>query len=100
MLLDTQWTKLSGTAAGTTVISDRNCYMARIIFPGTATGTAIFYDTRVATGTTAGNQFFTIDQNKIGTAGGWTPALEVGARMNNGITAVVSGTVNMFVIWG
>lgn len=100
MLLDTQWTKLSGTAAGTTVVATSNSYLSRIIFPGTATGTAIFYDTGSAGGTSATNQFFTIDQNKIGTAGGWPSYMDVGTRMRDGITAVVSGTVNMYIIWG
>ena len=100
MLLDTSYTKCSGTAAGTTVIMERPGYLDKIIFPASATGTITLYDCDTAAGTSAANAVIVLDQNKVGTATGMPYVFPVGARMVSGLTAVVGGTTSYTVIWG
>ena len=58
--------RVSGTAAGTTVILDHPGNLERIIFPANKTGTLSFYDIAVAGGSAATN-FITAIANTTGT---------------------------------
>lgn len=90
-----QWKRVSGTAAGTTVVFARNGSFERIVLGQNKTGTATFYDTDSASGTAATNYIATIDN----TSGTVPHSVEVGIAVKKGLTVVVGGTVDMTVIY-
>lgn len=90
-----QYTRVSGTAAGTTVISARSGMFLRVISGNNKTGTATFYDSSTAAGSAATNYIIAVNN----TSGTEPVGLEVGTRFKNGLIAVVGGTTDMTVIW-
>lgn len=86
-----QWTVISGTAAGTAVICDRECTLGGVFIPSTTTGTITFYDS--ASGTS--DKTFSVVNNT-----GTTPnVIDLGIQMSNGLTYISGGTTSMMVIW-
>jgi hypothetical protein len=90
-----QYTRISGTAAGTTVVCPHNSNILRVVFNQNQTGTATLYDTATGAGTTSANTILVANNN----VGSIPTALEVGCRTKNGIVAVYGGTVDLTVIW-
>lgn len=93
-----QWTKISGTAAGTTVVSNRSGVLNNIVFPAAKTGTIALYDSATAAGTSLTNHIYTFDNNV--NAGNVPASLEVKTRFKNGLVAIVSGTTDVVAMWG
>lgn len=83
--------RFSGTAAGTSVLLDRNGEVRRIIFPANKTGTVSLYDVASAAGAIAANYIMDIP-NTVGTI---PSSLECGFRVKNGLTVVGGGTTDM-----
>lgn len=86
-----QWKRVSGTAAGTTVIKSNLTTLYGVVIGQNKTGTVTFYDN--ASGTSAATHMTAID-NTAGTPG---QSLYIGARCRNGITVVTAGTTDMLV---
>lgn len=89
-------TRVSGTAAGTTLVLGRAGQFARVIVPATRTGTASFYDSSTAAGTTAGNFLFAV----ANTTGSIPTSIEAGFRVKDGLAVVVGGTTDFTVVAG
>lgn len=87
------WTRVSGTAAGTATITARGGNLKSIIMGQNTTGTVSFYD--VAGATTAASEIFVL-QNTSGTS---PLAIDVNCRFKNGLVAVKGGTTDMTVVW-
>jgi len=88
-----QWVRVSGTAAGTTVIKASRTALYTVVIGQSKTGTVTFYDH--PTGAT--NLIMAVD-NTIA-AGAVPNSLEVGARLRNGLTVVTGGTTDMVVTY-
>lgn len=86
------WSRVSGTAAGTTTLTTGNKTLARVVIGATKEGTVTFYDS--SSGTTASLL------SAIGNTGGSIPtSVEIGARVKAGITCVQAGTTDMLVMY-
>lgn len=87
------WTRLSGTAAGTTVVANRSANLEGIFYGGAKTGTVTFYDAKTAAGTS--------DAGLIGgiTNAGALLQINMGIACKKGIVAITSGTTDMVVVW-
>ena len=90
-----QFTVVSGTAAGTTVIASRSANLVRVFVPANRTGTVSFYDCDTAAGTTATNAITDI----ACTVGSIPVSIEFGISTCKGITCVTGGTTNLVVIY-
>lgn len=90
-----QYYRISGTAAGTTVIKPSKTALYGIVIGQTKTGTVTFYDN--ATGTASGGLMDVV--NATAGAGAIPTSIEVGARLRNGLTVVVGGTTDMLVMY-
>lgn len=88
-----QWQRVSGTAAGTTVVKAEPGNLKTIIMGQNKTGTATFYDH--ASGTSATSLMFIL-QNTSGTS---PLALDINCRFKNGLVAETGGTTDMTVIY-
>lgn len=84
--------RITGTAAGTKVIMAQPGNWDSLIIGTTTTGTAIFYNTALAAGTTATNQLMIIT--------GGTNNIYPTGYCTAGLTAVLSGTVDMMLAIG
>jgi len=89
-----QYTIVSGTAAGTTVVAARPANLVRVYIPANRTGTVSFYDCATAAGTTAANAVTDI----ACTVGSIPTSIEFGCSFLKGITCVTGGTTNILVI--
>lgn len=90
------WKHITATAAGTTtIITDRDGTLERVVVPAQKTGTASFYDTTTTAGTTAASHMFDLP-NTVGTI---PTSVEVGARVQHGLVVVIGGTVDFTVIF-
>ena len=89
-----QAVRLSGTAAGTTVVRDRAAGVLRVIIPTTKTGTISLYDVATAGGTTAANFIMDI-QN---TAGSVPTSAALGFTTHTGLVAVKGGTTDLVLV--
>lgn len=89
-----QFTIVSGTAAGTTVVHSRPANLVRVFVPANRTGTVSFYDCATAAGTTAANAITDI----ACTVGSIPVSIELGFSTHEGITCVTGGTTNLLVI--
>jgi hypothetical protein len=87
------WTRVSGTAAGTTTITGHYGNLKSIVMGENKTGTVSFYD--VAGATTAATQIFALNN----TSGTSPLAIDVNCRFKNGLVAVTGGTTDMTVFW-
>jgi len=89
-----QYTIVSGTAAGTTVVAERPSSLIRVFVPANRTGTVSFYDCATAAGTSATNAVTDI----ACTVGSIPTSIEFGCSFLKGITCVTGGTTNILVI--
>lgn len=84
------WTRVSGTAAGTTTVTDRAATLDKVFYGIARTGTVVLYDS--ASGTSS--RVITTCQN----AGNFTSmSMEIACK--DGIVAVTSGTTDLVVVW-
>lgn len=93
-----QMTRVQGTAAGTTVISNRAGVMDGILIPANKTGTVSFFDINVASGTADGNFLFDIPCT-VGSIPKFFPTGQEGMALKKGLVAVNGGTSDMNVFW-
>jgi hypothetical protein len=87
--------RVSGTAAGTTVVLDHAGNVDRLIFGSNKTGTVSFYDVATAAGSAAGNLIMTV-QNTSGTM---PISTECGFGVKRGLIAVTGGTTDVVVVY-
>lgn len=90
-----QWSRISGTAAGTTVISASPSALMSVTAGGNYTGTISFYDVATAAGSTSTNFMLAINNNSGSVP--YTISPQVWAK--NGLVAVVGGTTDVLVGW-
>ena len=90
-----QYKHISGTGAGTTVLKDSAGQIDRIVIPLNKTGTALFYDTPLASGTTASNLIYAIS-NTVGTI---PTSITLEHRVKDGCVIIVGGTTDFTVIY-
>lgn len=89
------YSRLSGTAAGTTVVSSIPGSFERLIVGGNKEGTATFYDSATAAGTSSTNFIVAVNNN----SGSIPTSIEIGIRTKLGLTAVVGGTTDLTVVY-
>jgi len=89
-----QYTIVSGTAAGTTVVAARPANLVRVFVPANRTGTVTVYDCATAAGTSATNEVTAI----ACTVGSIPTSVEFGCSFLKGITCVVGGTTNVLFV--
>lgn len=88
--------RVSGTAAGTTVVSSSAVSNFLRVLPNqNQTGTVTFYDSATAAGTSAAG-FIAIMNNNVGSL---PTSVPIGIRTKNGLVAVVGGTTDVTVVW-
>ncbi len=90
-----QYYRVSGTAAGTTVIKAEPTILHAVVIGETKTGTVTFFDTAVVGGTTSANQLMTL-QNTAGTV---PQNVICNGQMKKGLTVVMGGTTDMTVFY-
>ena len=90
-----EYRHIIGTAAGTTVLLDRNGGFERVILNKNQTGTVTFYDVATAAGSTAAN-LITVMNNNVGSI---PTGVELGCRVKYGLVAVVGGTSDFTVVF-
>lgn len=86
-----QWFNISGTAAGTAVITNKQATLAAVYIPANNTGTVTFYDS--ATGTAAKSIAF------ANTVGSIPTNIWLNINFSNGIAYTVGGTTSVVAIW-
>ena len=91
-----QYTRVSGTAAGSTVVCARNGVLANLVIGADKEGTVTFYDSATAAGTSATNLMFAINNN----SGSIPTNVLINTRVRDGIVAYKGGTTDMTVVWG
>jgi len=89
-----QYTVVSGTAAGTTVVHSRPANLVRVYIPANRTGTVSVYDCATADATASTNVITDI----ACTVGSIPTSIEFGITTHSGITCVTGGTTNLVVI--
>ena len=89
-----QYTIVSGTAAGTTVVASRPANLVRVYVPANRTGTVTVYDCATAAGTSAAKEITAITC----TVGSIPTTIEFGISTHEGITCVTGGTTNLLFI--
>ena len=88
------WTSVSG-GVGTTVVSDRNVSLKKIIVGGTYVGTINFHDSATAGGTTSTSQVLS-----LGLPTTSIPFdLDVNAQCKNGLLYQATGTPVLLFTW-
>lgn len=87
-----QWSRVSGTAAGTTTIKANETRLHAVVIGDSKTGTITVYDN--ATGTASG--YFQAFNNNIGTI---PQSVLVDAQFRKGLTVVLGGTVDMTFVY-
>lgn len=90
-----QYYRVSGTAAGTTVIKAEPTILHAVVIGETKTGTVTLYDTAAVDGTAASNHIITL-QNTAGTV---PQGIYPDGQMKKGLTVVVGGTTDMTVFY-
>lgn len=90
-----QYKRISGTAAGTTVVMNRNGSLERIILGSNKTGTISFYDVASSDGTASTNFIMAIDN----TSGTIPSSVECGFRVKAGLVAVTGGTTDILAVY-
>ena len=85
------WTIVSGTAAGTTVVSSAGARLHAVIIPSTKTGTVTIYDDSAGA---TGNSIEVVNDTVV-----FPTALPLDFSMRYGIAAVKGGTTSMVVVW-
>ena len=82
--------------AGTTVLSDKDVTLRKVILGGTYVGSIEFYDSATAAGTTAANRIFDLGLPLLNQY----KELELNAQGTRGLTVVATGTPILMVTWG
>lgn len=85
------WTNVSGTAAGTTTIATGNPVLDAVVIPASKTGTVTIYDS--ASGTASKSIEIVNDTVDFPTV------IPLGIQMRYGIVAAVGGTASMTLVW-
>ena len=83
-------------AAGTTVLSDKDVTLRKVVFAGTFVGSVEFYDSATAAGTAAGNNMYNVAIPLLNAY----KEVEINAQGTRGLTAVATGTPILMVTWG
>lgn len=89
--------RVAGTAAGTTVVLDRNGVLGSVFCGVPTAGTVAFHESKTAAGAAAGNLLFTMDMNQ---SAGTALDSSTNNHFNwdvNGLTVIVSGTTDFVV---
>ena len=86
-----QWSKIAGTALGTTTLKTNSTILDSIFMPATATGTITIYDS--ASGTSAVN--FTVVNDTVD----FPASIPLNIQLRKGLTYVTSGTTNALLIY-
>lgn len=89
-----QWTRISGTAAGTAVVHERECVLERIIIPATKTGTVTFYDSDSLAGTALTNEIAVVVNDTVD----FPHSIECQIQCKNGLTYLKGGTTDLTVV--
>ena len=88
------WTAVSG-GVGTTVVTDRQTILRKIVVGGTYVGTINFHDASLAAGTTATSQILS-----LGLPSTSAPFhLDVNANCKNGLLYQATGTPVLLFTW-
>lgn len=83
------------SAAGTTVVTNRDANLYNVLIPGTYIGSVEFYDSATAAGTAAGNKIY-----QVGLPGlNQNQSISINARTRNGLTYVATGTPTVGFTW-
>ena len=90
------YTRISGTAAGTSLVVNRSQVLEGVFIGQNKTGTVSLYDSATTAGTSSTN-FLGDIQN---TCGSVPVGPKIGASLHNGLVAVTGGTTDMLLIWG
>lgn len=90
-----QYYHLSGTQAGTVLISDHSGALGNVILPANKTGTVDFYDSDTLAGTSSSNLIFSVPQ----TSGTIASNMMCGFRLRKGLVAVSGGTTDMTIVY-
>lgn len=88
-----QWVNIS--AAGTTVTTNTNATLKRIVLAGTYVGSVEFYDSATAAGTAASNKIYDLGLPLLNQY----KSINVNARVRNGLVYVATGTPIMTFTW-
>lgn len=88
-----QWTRVSGTAAGTVAVSVGPAAIRRVIIGANKEGTVTFYDN--LGGTSAATQVMAFNNN----SGSIPTSLPIDAQFRNAITVAKGGTTDLTVVW-
>lgn len=88
-----QWQRISGTAAGTTVVKASPTVLHAVVLGQNKTGTVTFYDH--ASGTSATSLMTKLD-NTVGTQ---PTTVTFNSQCKNGLVAESGGTTDMLVIY-
>lgn len=89
------WTRVNGTAAGTTVIKPGESRLHSVFLGNNTTGTISVYDSATAAGATGTTIFGAINN----TSGTIPQTLLFDARFRTGITVILGGTTDMTFIY-
>lgn len=90
-----QYYRVSGTAAGTTVIKAEQTILHAVVVGEQKTGTVTFYDSATAAGAVDASKIITI-QNTAGTV---PQNVICNGQMKKGLTVIVGGTTDMTVFY-
>ena len=90
-----QYNRVSGTVAGTTLISPDACNFNTVTVGANYTGTVTFYDSATAPGTTSTNLMIAVNNN----SGSVPVTIQPYVHTKNGLVAVSGGTVDMLIGW-
>lgn len=89
-----QWTAI-GTGAGTTVVKNEQAIFGKIIISGTYVGSATWYDTATAAGTSTTNQILTLGLPTTSVP----QSLELNIQCKNGLVCMSGGTPAITYTW-
>jgi len=89
-----RWVRVSGTAAGTTVICANPSVLRTVVMGNNKTGTASLYDSATAAGTSATNFM----QDIVNTSGTVPQSLTFNSNLRYGLVVVTGGTTDMLVM--
>ena len=90
-----QFTAVSG-GVGTSVVSNENTTLRRVLIPGTYVGTLNLHDASTAAGTTSTSQVLSLGLPTTSIP----QSIEVGVRCRNGLVYQATGTPTATIVWG
>ena len=88
-----QWTRVSGTAAGTTIVKASSTVLRRVVIGANKAGTVAFYDN--ASGTSAASLITTLNNN----SGSIPTHIDFGLQCKDGLVAESSGVTDLVVVY-